>query len=268
MLMWKKGALVALTAIGLAVGVPATSNANLIQNGGFENTTPVVGSSTTGQLDSYLTADNWVGGGPGTSFNFLFQPATATTTGAPSQVGAMILWNATASPNGGNFVGGDGDVPSSGPLAVGPITQTVSGLSTGGVYSLGFFWAASQQTDHYGSTIQSWHVTVTPVGGGSPDATYDTTPYSLPGATLTDHSFANTFSGWMPASFTFTASSANEVISFLPVGDKPVPPIVLLDGVTLSSVPEPSSILGSVLLFSMFGAVWAFKRAKQPAVVA
>jgi hypothetical protein len=260
MFTWKKAALVALSAIGLAVGLPASSNAaNLIQNGGFENTTPDIGSSTDGQLHEYVDADHWTTGGPGVSFNFLFNSAVqATTTGVPDQSGGMTLWAATDSPDGGNFVGGDGDVKP-GPLHVGPISQEVDGLTVGGKYQLGFFWGAAQQKGFDGTTNQSWIVTVTPVGSLIPDAIAQTPNFTLP---------EHTFSGWMPFSFTFTPSSPNEVISFLPVGDKPVPPVTLLDGVTLSSVPEPSSILASVLVFGMFGAVWAFKRAKQPAVVA
>jgi hypothetical protein len=272
MLTWKKTAFVAFSAIGLAVGVPASSNAaNLIQNGGFENTTPVIGSSTSGQLDNYVIADHWTSAGPGSgtsnppsssdtgSFNVLFNSAAqATTTGVQDQAGNMTLWAATDSPNGGNFVGGDGDVRP-GSLHVGPISQEVDGLNVGGKYQLGFFWAAAQEKPFDGTTKQSWLVTVTPVGGGSADATVSTPTFTLP---------QHTFSGWMKFTFDFVTTSANEVISFTPVGDKPVPPVTLLDGVTLTAVPEPSNILASVLVFGMFGAVWAFKRAKQPAVVA
>jgi hypothetical protein len=37
---------------------------------------------------------------------------------------------------------------------------------------------------------------------------------------------------------------------------------------TAAAVPEPSSILASVLVFGLFGAVWAFKRSRQAALVA
>ena len=51
------------------------------------------------------------------------------------------------------------------------------------------------------------------------------------------------FSGWVHQTFTFTAASASEVLSFLAVGTPAgVPPFALLDGVTLAAaVPEPSS---------------------------
>jgi hypothetical protein len=278
---WKNALLFAVSGIGLAMGVPATLGAgNLIQNGGFEITTPAKHTSyTTGQLDNYVTADHWTTFGPGSgtsnppkptdtgSLNFLFNPPTADTTGAPNIAGHMILWYSTPSPNGGNFVGGDGNVRP-GPLHVGPISQEVDGLKPGGLYTLGFFWAAAQQKGFYGDTLQNWKVSVTGVGSSIPDTTISTPTFDLPGAVFRAPSQlpSNVFSGWMHFSFTFTAKHSDEVISFLPVGNKPIPPITLLDGVTLTSVPEPSGILASVLLFGMFGAVYAFKRAKRPVV--
>jgi hypothetical protein len=280
MATWKKNSLLTLLAIGVAAGIPATSQAgNLIQNGGFESVTSVVPHLTTGQLDNKVIANHWFSFGPGTgthghstdsgSFNFLYNPATATTTGAPSQSGNVALWYATPSPDGGNFVGGDGDVKP-GPLHVGSISQEVDGLKPGGIYKLGFFWAAAQQKNFFFETKQNWIVSATPVGSLIPDATVSTPVFTLHGAVVgVDQAHqlpSNVFSGWMHFEFTFTASSDKEEISFLPVGNKPVPPVTLLDGVTLVSVPEPSNILASVLLFSMFGAVWMFRRAKQPAV--
>ena len=47
---------------------------------------------------------------------------------------------------------------------------------------------------------------------------------------------------WMSQSVTFTASAASEVLSFLALGTPSgVPPFVLLDGVDVQAVPEPST---------------------------
>jgi hypothetical protein len=41
----------------------------------------------------------------------------------------------------------------------------------------------------------------------------------------------------------FTADSTSDVLSFLAVGNLPVPPFLLLDGVSMNAVPEPSGLV-------------------------
>jgi hypothetical protein len=58
------------------------------------------------------------------------------------------------------------------------------------------------------------------------------------------------FTGWTHTTFTFTADGFSEVLSF-PAAGTPngEPPFSLLDGVTMTAVPEPASmaIMGSSL---------------------
>ena len=54
----------------------------------------------------------------------------------------------------------------------------------------------------------------------------------------------------MYQTLTFKADSTIDVLSFLAVGDLPVPPFLLLDGVSMNPVPEPGSWM---LLLSVVG---------------
>jgi hypothetical protein len=48
----------------------------------------------------------------------------------------------------------------------------------------------------------------------------------------------------MTQTFTFTATAATELLSFLAIGTpNGVPPFSLLDGVSMTAIPEPSSSL-------------------------
>ena len=51
------------------------------------------------------------------------------------------------------------------------------------------------------------------------------------------------FSPWELQSFTFTASSTSQMLSFLSTGgpSSSIPPFALLDGVSLIQAPEPGS---------------------------
>jgi hypothetical protein len=52
------------------------------------------------------------------------------------------------------------------------------------------------------------------------------------------------FTGWQTDSFTFTATSTSEVLSFLAVGTPAgVPPFTLLDGISVTQTPEPQSLV-------------------------
>ncbi len=51
------------------------------------------------------------------------------------------------------------------------------------------------------------------------------------------------FSGWSLQTFDFTATATSEMLSLLAVGSPAanLPPFALLDGVSLTAVPEPST---------------------------
>jgi hypothetical protein len=230
----KRKVLIGILAFVLALGGPGGIQAgNLVSNGGFETTTNGAGfqfeSSQSGS--PYTTATGWTStNSNGNAYNFIFASGTADTTGVQGQYGGVALWGSNnggldmipaSSPDGGNFVAADGA------FQTGAIQQTIGGLTMGATYQVGFYWAASQQSGNSGDTQQYWAVSL-----GS--QTMDTPTFSL-----TSHAF----SGWMYQTFNFTADGTSDVLSFLAVGSPAVPPFLLLDGVSMQSVPEPSSVM-------------------------
>jgi PEP-CTERM motif len=217
----KKLAAIGYAALGaLMFALPV--QANLVSNGSFESS-----SAGAGQIDTHTILTDWSTTGSGTNgYNFLFDPATVSTTGSPGQYGNVALWGPIiASPDGGNFVGGDGDVQ------VFPLSQTINGLIAGNTYTLGFWWGAAQQFGYDGATSQQWQVSF----GGQTQST----------AVIANANHG--FTGWQQQTFDFVATSTSEILSFLAVGTPSgVPPFALLDGVTLdpasTSVPEPGML--------------------------
>ena len=213
--------IVAFVAGAILLGTTGAANAaNLVQNGGFETTTNGIG-----QLGFNTDATGWTT----TGYNFLFSGNTADSVGANGTYGNLKLWgpaNGSAnglagSPEGGNYVAADGA------FGVQPISQTITGLVAGQSYDVGFWWAGAQQLNFDGLNTEQWEVKL---GNQS----QFTAVYNNP---------SHGFSGWTHETFTFTAQSASEVLSFLAHGTpEGVPPFSLLDGVSMTeSVPEPAS---------------------------
>jgi PEP-CTERM motif len=211
---------VALGALGVAV-----AGTNLVQNGGFELTTgldPDVFNENTG-------IDDWVIGGDNPGIN-LVMPANVQTTTA-----IQYLWgptNATpvnngltVSPVGGNFIAQDGDY-----YYHGTISQTINGLTPGKKYDVSFYWAVAQAAGFGfpgGNVDNQYFVSL---GTETQSTALVTVPYQG-------------FSGWMPENFVFTATDLSEDLSFLAEGGVAIgiPPMALLDGVSMTAVPEPST---------------------------
>jgi hypothetical protein len=247
---WKKLALNVVSIIAFAMvasGGAQAGGINLVSNGSFEETT-----NGGGQLGYNTDATGWSTNG----YNFLFTPGSADTTGVPGQFGNLQLWgpnNGSAnglpvtSPDGGNFVAGDGAYDS------GPISQTLTGLTIGSTYQVGFWWAGAQQSGFTGPNTEQWVVTL-----GS--ESQSTSVYDNP---------SHGFSGWVYQTFNYTATSTSEVLSFLAVGtpiSPSVPPMSLLDGVSVNSVPEPSAVVLMGLGVLGVGVVRMRRRAKASAV--
>jgi hypothetical protein len=73
------------------------------------------------------------------------------------------------------------------------------------------------------------------------------------------------FTGWQYQTFTFTASGTSDLLSFLAVGTPSgVPPFSLLDGVSLTQLPEPATWTMLISgLMGVAGAARLRKRAKS-----
>jgi hypothetical protein len=214
----------ACVALTLAA-IPMIGHADpVLVNGNFESL------GTPGQSALFGTGQSQqVTGWTTNGYNFVFTPGAADTTGATN---GLKLWGPgtgsanglTGSPAGGNFLALDGVYETS------PVSQTITGLTPGATETVSFYYAGAQQSGYTSSTTEGLIVSL----GSQSDET----------AIL--NNVAEGFTGWNEDSFTFTATSASETLSFLAVGTPSgVPPMTLLDGVTLSEtapVPEPGSL--------------------------
>lgn len=132
--------------------------------------------------------------------------------------------NPGPSPDGGNYVAIDADTTNSTPL-----TQTVTGFVVGQKYNVTFYQAAAQQTGFTGAYNVQWQVTL-----GS--TTLNSAVMALP---------SQGDVGWGTQVLTFTATAASMVLKFAPTDNAPSggPLFALLDGVSLTQVPEPGAFL-------------------------
>ena len=195
------------------------------------------------------TVTDWTTSG----YNFVFQSGTAATTGATGSSGNVQLWGPgngssnglpASSPAGGNFIAADGA------YEVAAISQTIVGLLPGKVASLTFYWAGAQQSGFTGATTDQWEVSL-----GSQ------TQYT-PVVDLTSEGF----SGWTTETMTFTPTSSTEVLSFTAIGTPSgVPPFALLDGVSLTEVPEPAT--WALMVSSLTILVFYVRRRRKAASV-
>ncbi|MGI4875862.1 MAG: PEPxxWA-CTERM sorting domain-containing protein [Janthinobacterium lividum] len=234
-----------LAAVALGAIALQAQAANLVVNGGFENTTNGIG-----QFDNNTSAVGWTSNG----YNFVFGAGSADTSGVVGQYGGLTLWgsnnggNSTfaASPTGGNFVGADGA------YLVAPIQQTLSGLKPGQKVVISFDWAAAQQHGYTGDTTEKWKVSLG-------NQTISTSTYQLP---------SHNFSGWMHERFVFTATGPTEILSFLAVGTpNGKPPFSLLDGVS-GTVPEPASWALMIAGLGLVGSTLRLRRRTAVVVAA
>jgi len=263
-----KKILIAATALGLLplLGGGVEAATNLVQNGSFSLNTlpsPLNPADASGaEIDSLWNYNgdltDWSSVASGTYprvYNLLFTGTLAAdtsidadtryTSAEPQHLNSNVD---SLSPDGGAFVGLDGD-----PGFSGPLTQTITGLTVGDTYQLTFYWAGAELSNRTGyQTIQ-----LTGSFGGDPFATpvfTNTNPVGTPGL----------FSGWTQETFDFTANATSEVLSFLAVGSPAnnLPPFALLDGVSLTSVPEPSTWAMMLAGFGGLGYA-AFRRRRQ-----
>ena len=240
----------------LASGSSGSARANLVLNGGLDLYTPGTLFNPpfpAGDLQ-YSPVTNWTSPllnlSGTTTGNLLYLPGTGDTTGSlyyNTGLGgpvatAFALWGPNngsnnglpaTSPAGGNYLALDSD-----PLFNGTLSQTINGLSVGQPYQLDFWWAGAQLSLTTGATTDQLQVSLG-------NQTQSTAVVANP---------SQGFTGWMFQTLYFTAQNNSEVLSFLAVGGPSgLPPFVLLDGVNLNAVPEPSTLLTASLAVGLFG---------------
>lgn len=251
-------AIVATVSVGLLLAGGASA-ATLVTNGSFES------NGGTGQAQYNTSLAGWNVQPLNTSYVFVFNPQTGTTSGTSADnAGAageydhvpfpnLKLWGPgdgsnnglSNSPDGGAFIASDPEYQNS------AITQTINGLVAGQGYNLEFYFAGAQQFGYDGITTEGWHVSL---GGSSQDT-----------ATLVNANHG--FTGWNKATMFFVADSTSETLSFLATGgpSSSLPPFALLDGVSLSGAPEPTTW---ALMIMGFGGIGAMARSKRRRVAA
>ncbi len=222
--------IVALTLAILGAAAPAVA-ANLVTNGSFE-TGYVKNTQFGADFASGVGPTGWTSAST-SGYNLYFDGKTATTIDAASQYGGSQKFYSSftgASPDGGKFVALDGDTSYHGAL-----TQSISGLTAGKSYDLKFYWGGGQFDNRTGPTTERLDVSLG-------DMTQST-------ATLPNVSQG--FTGWKTAFMTFKATAGTETLSQgTPSG---LPPIAVLDGVSLNAVPEPATWAMMLVGFGFVG---------------
>jgi PEP-CTERM motif len=230
---------------GLALGAGEVSAANLVLNGGFE-------SSTNTQSTHLSNPDTSVTGWTSTGSFVLYCTAAAGTTCDETSIlgGAQLKGPAngydnglTSSPQGGAYMAFDAT-----PYYHGAFTQTIAGLTVGDSYTLSFYMAGAQEAGAPGATTASITATLG-------NETFTTRTIDTPNAG---------FSPWNLYSTTFTYTGGGDILSFLATGGpNGSPPYALLDGVSLTAIPEPSTWLMILVGFAGLGlAARARRRSK------
>jgi hypothetical protein len=225
---------VALCALGVAavVATPAFAGVASVVDGSFE-------SDPLGQITTETpTSTGWYMGSGPEAYGYTFIMNNDNN-------GSDTIHLSTLSPTteGSQFLGSD---PTYYPDSV---NQDITGLTVGQTYVVSFEWAGGQQAGFTGTTTDFWAVSL---GGGVPQ---DTATISVP---------SGGFSGWFDVTMDFTATAVDETLSFLP-GGSGNPPFVLLDSVSLTAVPEPSTWAMMLLGFGGLGVVARLRRRRAAA---
>ena len=209
-------------AAALFTGLAGIGHATqLISNGSFEQTTLT--------NSGYLTSSDLTGWTTNSGYTFVVFPGTATT----NLGNGITLWPGisntipASSPDGGNFIAADGAYQTGSYT----LQQTINNLTVGHTYQVSFWQAGAQQSGFSGPTTDQWQVSLF---AGANDQVQNA-------PLMTDAS--HDFTGWQQASVEFTATAASETLQFFAIGTPSgVPPFALLDGVSMSDVPEPATL--------------------------
>ncbi len=228
----------------VALGTAGSANAvNLVKNGGFGmlNSNAVAGK--------YHLCDNTKSTCVSTITDWTVTASSTGSLGTRSP-GSILLaggggaqWNSALglygpipnSPLGGNFIGIDGDSAYNQ-----SISQTITGLKIGKVYTLKFYQSAAQQKGLSGATTEQWTVTF----GNSTQLS--TKMFNA----------SKSFLPWALEKLYFKATAASQLLTFVAHGTpNGQPPVALLDGVSIDSVlPDPGTWTTMILGFGFIGA--------------
>ncbi|MES9906415.1 MAG: hypothetical protein ABW168_27505 [Sedimenticola sp.] len=254
-----------------------SAQASLIVNGSFDNQGATAGflPSGTSNLPGWT-----IGAGDSGGYTFLVEPGQAgvrlDSESSPSEWPNIALWdidhpgrdgftgqyNGThsipaTSPAGGNFIASDSG------FRLTTLYQEITGLEVGANYKLSFWQAAGQQNNREGNTVDLWRVSWGGVLGTVTDITLpnDFSHTGLPGEV---YSYDSTeiisggdvresemmlvdsfgFADWKKQTMIFTAADTKQLLGFMALGGPgSQPPFALLDGVELTQVPLPGSLL-------------------------
>lgn len=247
-------------AFAAAAGLSASAQAaNLVVNGGFENWG--LGANSDEFSTNYAPGNGQLQGWTTSGLAFVFVPGDASAVG---RYGGFELHGPsngtnnglTTSAQGGNYVASDADRGFGA-----PITQLVGGFTVGSTYVVDFEWAAAQQLNFNGDTFEAWQASIL-----ASDATVEAAVTVANFQTETVINPNHGFQPWRRESFRFTATEATHLLRFWAVGGPGgVPPFALLDGVSISAVPEPATW---ALLVAGFGFVGVAARRRQANAVA
>jgi hypothetical protein len=214
-----------------------------IANQNYKNTSSNTLTGGVGYADPWDDPSGSGNGATGVAFRSVY--GTGNGGYGPSGTSSTGAFNGDG-PTGhttDNFLVVDGDYHATVfSQSIGGQTDPTSHLTTpslvvGDHYQLTFYWAAAQWEKYSGATTEQFGVSF----GNS----YQTTAiYDLP---------SHSFSGWMQATLNFTATSTNEMLSFLALGTPAgEPPILLLADVSMVDIPEPGAFallgIGSLLV--------------------
>ncbi len=253
-----------------------SAQANLVTNGSFETTIGRLGNTTavfpnppnsgmlstsaniTGPTTTLLTLTGWSTFRDGIACVVLPPDTTLTQVCGPNNrfSGNKFWLSPGLSLDGGNYVFVDGDS-----TVTTALYQTVHGLTIGQSYHVSFWQAATQFTDQFGDTTEQWDVSL---GGTIVDNTLNSAKIVGAEHHLSTKMFnaSKSFVGWNHETLTFKATAASELLAFLALGTPDgLPPVVLLDGVSMTAVPEPGTL--ALVGVSLLGLLLARRQQKR-----
>jgi hypothetical protein len=209
----------------IALANPVQAATNLVKNGSFES------NSGPGYVSSHPIQD-WTHINTATSgvsinaINTFAQLQANTSTPIP-------LWGVSPTYLNGNGIRNSNDggyflIADGWPQYTAIFEQVIAGLTPGTQYELNYEYAFGQQASFDGPTTQKW------------TGSFGSESFETATVNLVSHGFdGGPGPGWYTATHTFTASSASQALRFLAVGSPGLPPMALLDGVSLTEVTPP-----------------------------